>query len=438
MREINVEYNGGAPLTQAVQPRENRRFGLRSLIVTAAVSVAAAVLLSYALMALTMPRMLDRMGYARKSDLQSGSQNVTIYSSGEHADVEAVAAKVCPSVVGVVAKYSNDSRNLFFFNTDPRDVTSEGSGIVLSADGYILTNYHIIKNAVSAGNTVAEGCSLSVVLPGDRDRMYDVTVVGYDSGTDIAVLKIDADGLTPAELGDSDGIKLGQQVMAVGNPASADHIGTISAGYISALDLDGSDGSSFSLIRTDAVINSGNSGGALADLNGKVIGVNCLQTSSASSGDSTGAAIPINIAKAAAEKIISNRQPDSRTSDPAPERTDDGAEISGAGKAYLGVKMDMNYTEAVASQSGRPAGARVVEVIEGLAADRAGIRAQDIITAVDGKTLTYGSELSDEIKARSPGDKVVLTVWRGAAFGAEGAGETLEIEVELGRMEDTE
>lgn len=202
----------------------------------------------------------------------SGVSNVV--TTGDYSGTAInVANKVLPSIVGIKVEYSVNS----IFYRQSSTATATGSGIIISDDGYILTNNHIVdtsststSNSYNSYYSVTEANKVTVKLYGDETE-YEATIVGTDSQTDLAVIKIDKTGLTPAELGDSDSVQVGEFAMAIGNPLGMDT--SVTCGVISAKDrtIQDSDGKSYKLLQTDAAINSGNSGGALVNADGKVI-----------------------------------------------------------------------------------------------------------------------------------------------------------------------
>lgn len=197
-----------------------------------------------------------------------------VVSTGDYSGTAInVANKVLPSIVGIKVEYSVNS----IFYRQSSTATATGSGIIISDDGYILTNNHIVDTSSSSTSngynsyySVTEANKVTVKLYGDETE-YEATIVGTDSQTDLAVIKIDKTGLTPAELGDSDKVQVGEFAMAIGNPLGMDT--SVTCGVISAKDrtIQDSDGKTYKLIQTDAAINSGNSGGALVNADGKVI-----------------------------------------------------------------------------------------------------------------------------------------------------------------------
>ena len=272
---------------------------------------------------------------------------------------------------------------------------ASGSGFIISEDGYILTNYHVIEGSDSI--TVA-------LYNGDN---YEAELIGYDESNDIAVLKVEAQGLVPVVLGDSSNLNVGDSVVAIGNPLG-ELTFTLTSGAISAKDRKVTLSSSVTmdLLQTDCAINSGNSGGALFNLYGEVIGVTNAKYSSSSSTeasiDNIGFAIPINSIMNIVKSII---------------------EKGYISKPYVGISVSDVSRET--QQYGIPAGASVQKVAEDSPAQQAGLQKGDVITAVNG-TLMDSNELIDFIGSSEIGDEIILTVYR--------QGETLEITVTIGEQ----
>ena len=273
---------------------------------------------------------------------------------------------------------------------------ASGSGIVLTDNGYILTNYHVIEDSLSVTVSTYDGAS------------YDASVVGFDQSNDIAVLKVDAEGLSPAVLGKSSDLSVGDQVVAIGNPLG-ELTFTMTQGIVSALDRDVtlSSGSSMKLIQTDCAINSGNSGGALFNLYGEVIGITNAKYSSSSSSsasiDNIGFAIPINHVLSIVKSII---------------------EKGYISKPYVGVSVsDVNQQTQL---YGIPAGAAVQAVSDGSPAAEAGLQAGDVITRVNGTEITGSSDLVSLVSEAAIGDTLAMTVYR--------QGSTIELTVTVGEQ----
>lgn len=303
---------------------------------------------------------------------------------------EVYAANV-NSTVGITTQVTT---NFWGYTTQS---AASGSGFILSADGYLLTNYHVIESASSIKATLYNG------------KSYDATLIGYDESNDIAVLKIDAEGLTPVTLGDSDNLNVGDDVIAIGNPLG-ELTFSLTSGSVSALNREVtlSSNVTMNLIQTDCAINSGNSGGALFNLYGEVVGItNAKYSGSSGSGasiDNIGFAIPINSVRSIVDSII---------------------EKGYVTKPYIGVMVSDVGEES--TKYGLPEGAAVVSVTEGGPAEKAGIKANDIITEVNGKAISGKSDLSAVISEHAAGDKLTLSIYR--------QGETLSVTVEIGEQQ---
>lgn len=294
------------------------------------------------------------------------------------------------STVGITTQVTT---NFWGYTTQS---AASGSGFIYSADGHIITNYHVIESASSIKVTLYDG------------KSYDAQLVGYDESNDVAVLKIDAKDLTPVTIGDSDNLNVGDSVIAIGNPLG-ELTFSLTSGAVSALDREVtmSNNVTMELIQTDCAINSGNSGGALFNLYGEVIGItNAKYSGSSGSGasiDNIGFAIPINSVRSIVDSII---------------------EKGYVAKPYIGVMVSDVSDEAISY--GTPAGAAVVSVTEGGPAEKAGLQANDIITAVDGKEISGKSGLSSIIADCAAGDKLTLSVYR--------QGQTLTVTVTVGEQ----
>lgn len=259
-----------------------------------------------------------------------------------------------------------------------------GSGFVISADGYVLTNYHVVKEVSNITVFFSDGTS------------YDAAVVGGEEENDIAVLKINATGLQPVVLGDSSSIEVGENVYAIGNPLG-ELTFTLTGGLVSAKDrsVTTSDGTVMNMIQTDTAINSGNSGGPLFDQYGQVVGIVSAKLSnsnnSSSSVEGLGFAIPLNDVKDMVTSIIQNGYV--------------------TGKPNLGIIME-NVNGFGFSQNSNSIGCQVLAILENSCADKSGLQAGDIITGIDGVEITSSGELGTEIRKHKSGDQIFLTVLR--------------------------
>ena len=314
---------------------------------------------------------------------------VTVDTGKEMTAAEVYAANV-NSTVGITTSITT---NYWGFQTTS---AAAGSGFILTEDGYILTNYHVVENSNSI--TVA-------MYNGDT---YDATLIGYDESNDVAVLKVDAEGLSPVVLGDSDNLNVGDSVVAIGNPLG-ELTFSLTAGLVSAKDREVtlSNSLTMDLIQTDCAINSGNSGGALFNLYGEVIGITNAKYSSSSSSsasiDNIGFAIPINHVLPIVKSII---------------------EKGYLSKPYVGVSVsDVNQQTQL---YGIPAGAAVQAVSDDSPAAKAGLQAGDVITRVNGTEITGSSDLVSLVSEAAIGDTLAMTVYR--------QGSTIELTVTVGEQ----
>lgn len=302
---------------------------------------------------------------------------------------EAVAEKVTPSVVGIRTTVSITS---FFGGT--QEASGEGSGVIYTSDGYIITNYHVISDAIEYGG---KSSAIQVFLSGNTEKGYDASVVGYNISNDLAVLKINGKGLPAIQWANSSELKVGQQVMAVGNPGGLEFMGSATWGIISGLNRvisSSSDGSTTELIQTDAAINPGNSGGALVNIEGKLIGINSSKLVSESV-EGMGFAIPSNTVKEICDKIIA------KENDPDP---------------YLGITISERYDPDTLKRYGYPVGAVIYSVTSGSPADEAGLRQGDIITEFDGKQVSHYNRLSEYLSDCTPGKSVEIKIYRSGRY----------------------
>ena len=296
-----------------------------------------------------------------------------------------VAQKVQPSIVAITVEYSVNS----IFNPTSSKATAKGSGIIISEDGYILTNNHVVSSSSSnAFYEIEEANKVTVKLYND-DTEYEGTIVGTDSQTDLAVIKIEKDGLTAAELGDSDSVQVGEFAMAIGSPLGLDN--SVTAGIVSAVnrEVEDEDGNKYIAIQTDAAINSGNSGGALVNSKGQVIGVNTLKLSGTGV-EGVGFAIPINSTKDIYEQLI---------------------EYSKVKRPYIGIG-GIDLDERTAKANNLVVGIYIKTIEDFSAAEKAGLRIGDVIIEADGKEITTMDELNEIKNQKQIGDTIKLKINR--------------------------
>lgn len=318
----------------------------------------------------------------------ASSKSLIELASRENAlTVPEIVNKVMPSVVGISSTFEYQYQ-MGFGQTETQSGTATGTGIVMSADGYIITNAHVIYD-----ESYGLSSSVSVMLVDETE--YEATIVGYDTESDIAVLKIQADNLTAAEFGNSDDLEVGELVIAIGNPLGFELFGSVTSGIVSALNRDITiNEKEMTLIQTDAAINSGNSGGPLVNSYGQVIGINSAKMSSnysSSSVEGLGFAIPITDAKTIIDDLIQYGYV--------------------TGRPQIGITGE-NITESMASYYQVPVGVYVRFMDSEGAAAKAGVQIGDIIVAIQGEPVTTTDELNKVKADYKAGETVTLTVSR--------------------------
>ena len=321
---------------------------------------------------------------------ENSTLKITEIDTGKLLTPAQVYAANVNSTVGITTSVTTN------FWGYPTAAAAAGSGFILSDDGYIVTNHHVIENSNSITVTTYNGES------------HTATLIGYDKSNDIAVLKINATDLTPVVLGDSGNTNVGDSVVAIGNPLG-ELTFSLTAGAVSALDREVtmSNGITMDLIQTDCAINSGNSGGALFNLYGEVIGITNAKYSSSSSSeasiDNIGFAIPVNSVWDIIESII---------------------EKGYISKPYIGVSVADVSSET--QSYGLPQGAAVRQVTESSPAADAGLQINDIITHIGGNPITGSRDLVRIVGDCAPGDILTLTVYR--------QGKTIELTLTVGEQ----
>ncbi len=316
---------------------------------------------------------------------------VTQTSLSNYSDTAVYAAnKILPSIVGIKIEYTVNTQS-FFGRSSSSTATASGSGIIISDDGYILTNNHVVSSSTSESNSyyqITDAGKVTVTLFGDETE-YEAKIVGQDEQTDLAVIKIEKTGLTKAEFADSDSVKVGEFAMAVGNPVNMNS--TVTTGIISAVNrkITDSDGKTYTCIQTDAAINSGNSGGALVNSEGKVIGINTLKLSG-SGIEGIGFAIPINSTTDITSQLI---------------------QYSKVKRPFIGISgIDLNAETA--KTYNLVEGVYVKSVEDFSAAEKAGLKAGDVIIEVEGKSIKTMDELNEVKNSHKIGDELKLKINR--------------------------
>lgn len=314
----------------------------------------------------------------------------TSTGTGSAQDISGIVANTAPSVVEITTEQlATDS----YFTQ--RVLSGAGSGVIISEDGYIITNNHVIEGATNIKVTLS------------NKESYDATLVGADSTSDIAVIKINATGLTPAIMGDSDKLAVGQIAIAIGNPLGSLG-GTVTDGIISALDRDiVVEGQSMRLLQTSAAISPGNSGGGLFNANGELIGiVNAKSKSSDSEG--LGFAIPINTAKKVAEELINNGYV--------------------TGRPALGITvLPITDAQTALRYGVTSLGVYIASVVDGSGAAKAGLQAGDRIVSIEGKEVSSTSDVTGAVQEKKVGDTVTMQIARN--------GQIMNFEVVLGEKD---
>lgn len=317
------------------------------------------------------------------SIVETSNPNLSQVSLTNYSDTAIYAAqKALPSMVSISVEYDVNYMGM------KKAVAGSGSGVILSEDGYILTNNHVISSADSSSfYQVSDAKSIKVKIYGD-DTEYSAEIIGTDSQTDLAVLKIDKTGLTPVEFGDSSSVQIGEFVLAIGNPYNLDY--SVTAGIISALNREMTvENTTYNVIQADCAINSGNSGGALVNSKGEVIGITTLKL--AGDGiEGVSFAIPVNETVPIYKELIEK------------------GKIS---KPFVGIS-GIDLDEATAIRNGLTKGIYVDSVVSGSGAEDAGIMAGDVIVSFDGKDVSTMDELNAIKNTKNIGDKIEIKLYR--------------------------
>lgn len=311
----------------------------------------------------------------------TGGQTITIDSSNISSEVEAVAAIVPQSVVGVYTE-GVETTTSYFGRETSTEFAATGSGFIVTSDGYIVTNQHVISDNPT---------KIQIYL--EDDSVYDAQVIWSDSSLDMAVLKIDATGLPAVTLGDSNDVKVGETVIAIGNPLGLSYSRTVTSGIVSAVNRSLVVNSTLvaeDLIQTDAAINSGNSGGPLVNTSGQVIGINTYKSST---GEGIGFALPINILKPILNDII---------------------ETGAFNPVSIGINgYDSQTAYYLIPDSDLKEGIYVSSVVDNSPAAKAGIKQGDVILKADGTEVNTMLALKEIIYSKHSGDTITLTVQSG-------------------------
>ncbi len=380
---VNSYTPFGQPVAKKKREKKQHSFSVGALI---AVALAASIFTCGCFFALTYV----------KDFVKGDGETVTVQDTSEKSETtekvvsingsieqlaEAAASKAGSSVVGIQTTYAVQS----FFSGQSTS-TGSGSGVIYKSDGYIITNYHVIEEAISTSNS-----KISVFLNNDTTKSYEASVINYNISCDLAVLKIDKTGLDAIEIADSDDAKVGQYVVAIGSPGGLEFMGSTTFGIISGINRQISTTSgTMKLIQTDAAINPGNSGGALVNTEGKLIGINSSKLVDESY-EGMGFAIPVNTVVEICDNLIAHE---------------------GEGDPYTGISISANYTSRVLKYYGYPSGAVVASVDSGSPAEAAGIRRGDIITKFGDTEIEEYTQYDSALSEYYPNDKVAVTYYR--------------------------
>lgn len=363
--------------------RKNRKFGRKPVLIAGSIAAACVLLVGGIAIGSSMSGGADNnsssvSATSVNSNLPSvniSSPSATSTSANDGLSGEEIYAKVSPSVVSIQAVNLTSGEG------------GTGSGVIMSADGYIITNNHVVVDE----NTGVQQDKITVYM--SDGTSFPAEVIGLDEQTDLAVLKIGPAGttLTPAEFGDSNSLLVGEEVYAIGSPGGLDLANTITGGHISALNRDITiDDRVMSLIQTDAAINPGNSGGALINKYGQVIGITSAKLG-ISYYEGLGFAIPMDTVKPIVDELIQNGYI--------------------AGRPQIGIS-GQNVSEQQSAAYGIPQGVRVINVDSRSNAAAAGVQANDIITGINGTEVTDMDGVNAVKDKLSAGDKITLTLYR--------------------------
>lgn len=371
-------YYSPKPPKPPKAPKEKRQFGLGTVIAT---SLICSVLVCTAFSALFLKN--AKGNNISPTPTTSNSEQKIVNIEGSIEQLAAVAAeKASGSVVGVQTTYAVQS-----FFSGQSTTSGSGSGVIYKSDGYIITNYHVISDALEARNS-----TITVFLDNDTEEGFEAKVINYNISCDLAVLKIDKQGLDAIDIGKADDLKVGQYVVAIGSPAGLEFMGSTSFGIISGLNRKISTTTGeMTLIQTDAAINPGNSGGALVNSKGELIGISSSKLVDTSF-EGMGFAIPVDTVVSICDDLIAHE---------------------GAGDAYTGISISSNYTARVLEYYGYPVGAVVASVDSGSPAESAGLQRGDIITKFGETDITEYTFYETALANHFPGDKVEVTYYRG-------------------------
>ena len=319
---------------------------------------------------------------------QAVKTGTTSSSNGNMYSAVDIAKKVGPSIVGVRMTVTSSISQYFRGGNQQQDSTSEGSGIIISSDGYIMTNYHVVEYA-DPKSGVSSQALLEVFLPDGKQAQ--AKFIGGDDENDLAVIKVNLTNLPVAELGDSSKLEVGEPAVAIGNPLGMEFAGSVTVGVISALNRQvETEDKTLNLIQTDAAINPGNSGGALVNSKGQVIGINTVKISETGV-EGLGFAIPVNDAKPIVQQLVKYGYV--------------------KGRPFIGIS-GQEITQVMSARYGLPVGIYIVDVTSGSGAQKAGIEKGDVLVSLAGKAVKTMSDVNTIKKGYKAGDTVDAVIVR--------------------------
>ena len=362
---------------------------------TVLLSVLAGGLTAYAVVKASEPETTAGTTIVKDASGQAVEYRTVNLAETDYPDFTYAAETAVEAVVYVEVTVQSQSRSVdpfeFFFGFgngygfgQPREQRGSGSGVIIRPDGYIVTNNHVVSGATK----------IQVTL--NNNDQYEATVVGTDPATDVAIIKVDATGLPCLPMGDSDQLRLGEWVLAIGSPLGAQLRSTITAGIVSAKGRSMPDNSGEfkieSFIQTDAAVNPGNSGGALVNKKGELVGINTAIVSQTGAYSGYSFAVPVNIVKRVAQDLM---------------------DFGSVKRAVLEISMgnvDKKFADEMKLSS--VSGVYINEVLKGSAAEKAGLQKNDVIIAIDGQKVTDGSSVQAKVSGYRPGDKATITYIR--------------------------
>lgn len=366
---------------------------MNKTLATVVLSVALAAVTAFGVVKASAPAATGAEG--QSVVYSDGAQFRTVnLAQSDYPDLTFAAETAVDAVVYVKVTVQTEDRYSqmdpflrYFFgfgNSVPREQQGSGSGVIIRSDGYIVTNNHVVANATKVEVTL------------NNNATYEASVVGSDAATDVALLKVEATDLPSIPLGDSDQLRLGEWVLAIGSPLGESLRGTITAGIVSAkgrsMPSNSQEFKIESFIQTDAAVNPGNSGGALVNKMGELVGINTAIVSQTGSYSGYSFAVPVNIVKRIVADLI---------------------DFGSVKRAKLGVSM-ATVTDKIAKELklSAPKGVYIDEVTAGSAADKAGLRHNDVIIAIDSTQILSASGLQEKVNSFHPGDKATISIIR--------------------------